>query len=209
MRKILVTLAALIAGLTLAFTGATAATAHSELEESSPAQGATLSSVTELVLTFGEGVVPDYSTVVLADASDIVVELGTPTYDTTSTVMTIPIVSGALPNGDYVAGFRIVSVDGHPIAGEVDFTVTGSDAPALVPGAPAATDEDSAAAGQETTEEPLAAEGTTEIVTLTAEEGGPSVLVVVGTIFAALGALALVTIVLLVAIRRNRAKPTL
>ena len=208
MRKIFVTFAALIAGLALAFAGATTANAHSELEESSPAQGATVSTVTELVLTFGEAVVPEYATVVLADSSDIVVQLGTPTYDTTATIMTIPIVSGALPNGEYVAGFRIVSIDGHPIAGEVDFTVAGSDAPALIPGASTGTDEDSASAGPEATEEPLATDGTTETITLTKADDGPNTLVVVGTIFAALGALALVTIVLLVAIRRNRAKPT-
>ncbi len=206
MRKILVTLAALIAGLALAFAGATTATAHSELEESNPAQGATVSIVSKLVLTFGEAVVPDYSTVVLANAGGVAVELGTPTFDTTSTIMTIPITSGVLPNGDYIAGFRIVSVDGHPISGEVDFTVAGSDAPALV--APSGTDEDSASAAPEATEEPLATDGTTATVTLTAQNDGPNTLVVIGTVAAALGALALVTVVLLVAIRRNRAKPT-
>ena len=189
MRKTLVTLGAIIAGLTLAFGSASAATAHSELEGSVPAQGSTVSVVTELVLTFGEAVVPDYSTVVLANSAGISVELGAPTYDTTATVMTIPVTSGALPNGDYVAGFRIVSVDGHPIAGEVDFTVAGSDAP-------------------EATEGPVATDGTTETVTLTKANDGPNVLVVVGTIFAALVALGLVTVVLLVAIRRKRAKPT-
>ena len=208
MRKIFFTLATLTAGLALAFTGATAATAHSELEESSPAQGASVSTVTELVLTFGEGVVPDYSTVVLADASDIVVQLGEPTYDTTSTIMTIPIVSGALPNGDYVAGYRIVSVDGHPIAGEVDFTVAGSDAPALTPISPSGSDQDAASAAPESTEEPLATDGASETITVTKAEDGPNALVLVGTIFAALVALGLVTVVLLVAIRRNRAKPT-
>lgn len=202
MRKILVTLAALIAGLTLAFGGASAATAHSELEGSVPAQGSTVSTVTELVLTFGEAVVPDYSTVVLANSAGIPVELGTPTYDTTASVMTIPITSGALPNGDYIAGFRIVSVDGHPISGEIDYTVAGSDAPALV--APTPTDSATEAA----TQEPVVTDGTTEIVTLTKANDGPNVLVIVGTIFAALVALGLVTVVLLVAIRRNRAKPT-
>lgn len=206
MRKILVILAALLAGIALLFTSATAASAHSDLEESSPAQGAIVNTVTELVLTFGEEIVPDYSTVVLADGSGIVVELGTPTYDTTSTIMTIPITSGALPNGDYFAGYRIVSVDGHPIAGEINFTVAGSPAPALV--VPSATDEDSASATPEATEEPMAITGTTEIVTLTAQEDGPNVLVLIGTIFATLVALGLVTVVLLVAIRRNRAKPT-
>jgi methionine-rich copper-binding protein CopC len=206
MRKILVTAAAVIAGLALAFSGATAATAHSELESSVPAQGATESLVTELAFTFGEAVVPDYSTVVLSDGAGLVVELGAPSYDTLATTMTVPIVSGALPNGEYVAGFRIVSIDGHPIAGEIDFTIAGSDAPALVAPMPAA--EETSTEEATPTAEPMAVDGTTETVTLTAAEDGPNALVIVGTIFAALVALGLVTVVLLVAIRRNRAKPT-
>ncbi|MBK5237507.1 MAG: copper resistance protein CopC [Actinomycetales bacterium] len=197
MRKLLVTIAALVAGLALTFTGAAAATAHSELEGSVPAQGLTVSTVTELVLTFSEAIVPDYSTVVLADSAGIPVELGAPTYDSTGTAMTIPIVSGALPNGDYIAGFRIVSVDGHPIAGEVDFTVTGSDAPALV--APAPSDAATASDG------PMATDGSATLL-VTSQNDGPNVLVIIGSIFAALVALGLVTVVLLVAIRRNRAK---
>jgi methionine-rich copper-binding protein CopC len=180
MRKIIVSFAALAAGLALAFSGATAANAHSELEESTPAAGSTLSNVTELVFLFGEEVVPDYSTVVLTNSAGIMAELGTPTYDTLATTMTVPIVSGALPDGAYIAGFRIVSIDGHPIAGEVDFTVAGSNAPALVAPVPTDTSTDAAAA-PEMTEEPLAIDGTTEIVTLTAEEDGPNVLVIVGT----------------------------
>ncbi|GAB2825165.1 hypothetical protein GCM10027022_14770 [Alpinimonas psychrophila] len=202
MHKTLVTLGALIAGLTLAFGSASAATAHSELEGSVPAQGSTVSTVTELVLTFGEAVVPDYSTVVLANSAGISVELGAPTYDTTATVMTIPITSGALPNGDYIAGFRIVSVDGHPISGEIDYTVAGSDVPAFVVPTP------SDSATEAATQGPVVTDGTTETVTLTRANDGPNVLVVVGTIFAALVALGLVTVVLLVAIRRNRAKAT-
>lgn len=203
MRKIFGIFVALVAGLALAFGGASAATAHSELEGSVPAQGSTVSTVTELVLTFGEAVVPDYSTVVLANSAGVPVELGTPTYDTTATVMTIPIVSGALPDGGYVAGFRIVSVDGHPISGEVDFTVAGSDAPALV--APTVTN--AAAATSEATRAPLTTDGSST-VTFSKSDDGPNLLVVVGTIFAALLALGLVTVVLLVALRRNRAKPT-
>ena len=208
MRKILVTLAALISGVALAFGGATAATAHSELEESTPTPGSTVSVVTELVFLFGEAVVPDYSTVVLTDGAGVTAELGAPTYDTLATTMTVPIATGALPNGDYVAGFRIVSIDGHPIAGEVDFAVAGSDAPALVVPTPSDTATDAATDEATPTEEPVATDGNKVVIAITAQEEGPNALVVAGTIFAALGALALVTIVLLVAIRRNRAKPT-
>ena len=195
--KILVTLAALIAGFALAFGGASAATAHSELEESNPVQGSTVSAVTELVLTFGEAIVPAYSTVVLTDSSGTSAPLGTPTFDTRATVMTIPVTSGALPNGSYVAGYRIVSVDGHPIAGEVDFTVAGSDAPALVTPTSAATLP---------TEVPLVTDGNAVLLT-EPKADGPNLVVIVGTVFAALVALGLVTVVLLVAIRRNRATP--
>lgn len=202
MRHVLVTLAALVAGIALVFASATVVSAHSELEESSPAQGATVSSVTELVLTFGEEIVPDYSTVVLADSSGSGVALGDPSYNSTFTTVTLPITGGALPNDDYVAGYRIVSIDGHPISGEVGFTVEGSSASALV--APTST----APAEPLTNASSDGSDGTTEIVTLTAQEDGPNVLVLVGTIFATLVALGLVTVVLLVAIRRNRAKPT-
>ena len=199
--KILVMFAALIAGFALAFGGASAATAHSELEVSNPIQGSTLSAVRELVLTFGEAIVPDYSTVVLTDSSGTTTPLGTPTFDTTATVMTIPITSGALPNGSYVAGYRIVSVDGHPIAGEVDFTVAGSDAPVLVASTP------SDAATSVATEDPLAADASTP-VTETTSDAGTSALLFAGIVAAALGALALVTVIVLVAIRRNRTTPT-
>ena len=195
MRKILVSLAALIAGFTLAFTIAAPASAHSELLESTPVHGSTASVVTELVFTFGEAVVPDYSTVVLTDSTGITPTLGAPTYDTPATTMTVPIVSGMLPNGSYVAGFRIVSVDGHPIAGEVEFTVAGSNAPALI----APTTDANAA------EEPLATDSSVSLL-VTYQNDGPNLLVIIGTIFAALMALGLVTVVVLVAIRRNRAK---
>ena len=206
--RLLATFIALIAGLALAFTGATAANAHSDLVESTPAQGSTVSTVTELAFTFGEAVVPDYSTVILTDGAGITAELGAPTYDTLATTMTVPIVSGALPNGDFVAGFRIVSIDGHPIAGEVAFTVAGSDAPALV--APTSPDSATDAATDViATETPIAADGSEVVIAITAREQSPNMLVIVGSIFAVLVALGLVTVVLLVAIRRNRAKPTL
>ncbi len=198
MRRMPVTLAALAVGLAVTFGAALAATpasAHSELVSSSPAQGSTASDVSGLILTFSEAIVPEYSTVDLKDSAGTAAPLGAPTFDPTATVLTIPITTGSLPNGSYVASFRIVSVDGHPIAGVVDFAVAGSNAAALVPGAaistpaPVATDPNQA---------PSVAN----------QNDGPNGLVIVGTIFATLVALGLVTVVLLVAIRRNRAKPT-
>jgi len=43
------------------------------------------------------------------------------------------VVSAALPasgpKGDYVLAYRVVSEDGHPVTGEIEFTVTTGDAP--------------------------------------------------------------------------------
>jgi methionine-rich copper-binding protein CopC len=44
-----------------------------------------------------------------------------------------PIVTASLPGtgpkGDYVLAYRVVSADGHPVTGEVEFTVTTGRAP--------------------------------------------------------------------------------
>jgi methionine-rich copper-binding protein CopC len=199
MRKIVTAFVGLLAGLALAFGAAMTATAHSELEGSTPAAGSTSASVTELVFTFGEEVVPEYSTVILTSTSGIAVDLADATYDATATVMTLPIVSGALPDGGYIAGFRIVSIDGHPISGEVDFTVAGSDAPALLPAVPSETETIAP------TQEPMATDGS-EALLVASQEESPSILVIVGSIAGAIVALGLVTVILLVAIRRSRAK---
>lgn len=45
-------------------------------------------------------------------------------------------VTGALPNGEYTVGWRVVSADGHPVSGSYTFTVRGSSGGAQ-PAAPA------------------------------------------------------------------------
>jgi methionine-rich copper-binding protein CopC len=122
MKFLMKTTLTLLAILSLAFV-ATPATAHSELEASTPAQGATVSHLEQFTLTFGEAIVPQYSKYTLTDSMGMTVELGTPTYDVTKTVVTVP-VTGDLMAAKYAIGYAILSVDGHPISGKVSFTST-------------------------------------------------------------------------------------
>jgi methionine-rich copper-binding protein CopC len=133
---------ALIAALVLALLGmsSTAAWAHSDDFDSVPAAGSTSSEVTEIQFTFSEPVQQSFNPeAVLANSEGIPVQLGDPTFSVTGKTMTLPIATGALPNGNYKADYRIVSADGHPASGSLLFTVQGSSAPALV-AAPASTD---------------------------------------------------------------------
>jgi methionine-rich copper-binding protein CopC len=116
----------------LAFTASTgalftasAASAHSELEDSSPAAGESVASLSELSLTFGEEVEPKFSTYTLTDPAGAAVTLGEPAYDATKTTVTIP-VTGKLVGGKYTIGFAILSIDGHPISGKIAFTSTAA-----------------------------------------------------------------------------------
>jgi methionine-rich copper-binding protein CopC len=104
---------------------ASAATAHSELEDSSPAVGESVSSLSELTLTFGEEVVPKFSKYTLTDPAGAAVALGEPAYDSTKTTVTIP-VTGKLVGGKYTIGYAILSIDGHPVSGKVAFTSTAA-----------------------------------------------------------------------------------
>ncbi len=118
--------------LVLAFTAsasalftASAASAHSELEDSSPAAGESVASLPQVTLTFGEEVVPKFSTYTLTDPAGAAVTLGDPSYDSTKTTVTIP-VTGNLVGGKYTIGYAILSIDGHPISGKVAFTSTAA-----------------------------------------------------------------------------------
>ena len=118
---VLITLAALIGAAGVA----TPASAHSELEASTPAEGASVSTLTEFTLTFGEEVVPEFSKYTLVDSMGMVVTLGAPKYDVTKTTVTVP-VTGELMAAKYAIGYAVLSIDGHPISGKVNFTSTAA-----------------------------------------------------------------------------------
>lgn len=102
-----------------------AAQAHSELESSTPAEGASVSTLAEFSLTFGEEVTPDFSSYTLTGADANPVQLGTPRYDATKTTVTVPLAQ-MVGGGDYTIGYSILSIDGHKVAGTVHFTSTAA-----------------------------------------------------------------------------------
>lgn len=124
--------AALLLGLLAAFAllfGAalaspSAAVAHDQLLSSSPADGETLDAApSEATLEYSGEIQPIGLEILVSDASGTAIELPDE-----------PVVSGmtvtqALPTlapGDYTLDWRVVSGDGHPIAGSIAFSVAGA-----------------------------------------------------------------------------------
>jgi methionine-rich copper-binding protein CopC len=190
-RKISLTTSALIAALLLTFTVVAPASAHSDTFQSTPSDDATVTtSVTELSMTFVEAVEPSFAPeVLLTSDAGVEVALGAPTFDASGATMTVPITSGALPNGSYTAAFRIVSADGHPASGEFVFTVEGSDADPL--------------AG-EPVEDVVAPEPITEEMLRTADIQEAQSQLQLGLGLAAAAAVIVAGVLVIVAVRRRR-----
>ncbi|MFE6994377.1 copper resistance protein CopC [Microbacterium sp. NPDC057659] len=112
--------------LTAAFllAGPLSASAHDELVSASPAADATVETLpAQLVLTFsGDVLDAEGATMIqVTDPSGAPVTDGAPTVD--GPAVTQPLAAGA-PAGAYHVAWKVVSADGHPIAGEYAFTVT-------------------------------------------------------------------------------------
>ncbi|MEV1247004.1 copper resistance CopC family protein [Nonomuraea sp. NPDC050022] len=123
-------LTAFLAALVLLGT-AGPALAHDALKSSDPAKGATVESVDEVKLEFTSGVrIP---VVVVRGAEGTAHQSGDPRAD--GKVVTQEL-KGALPDGKYTIAYRVVSSDGHPIEGEIPFTVKGAPSPSPSPSAP-------------------------------------------------------------------------
>jgi methionine-rich copper-binding protein CopC len=128
-----------LAGLALLL-GASPALAHTRLQSSDPSDGASLDAAPERVsLTFNEEMTPGFSTITVVgpdgahyETGDVAAEGGTVSRSV------LPLG----PAGQYKIGYRVVSADGHPVAGEVAFTLStpgpASTAPAPAPSAPSA-----------------------------------------------------------------------
>ncbi len=119
------------------------AAAHNVLISSDPAEGAALATAPTMVtLTFDQPVQNFEPVVTVLGPDGQRYESGAPVVD--STVVTAGV--NALPGpGAYSLAYRVVSADGHPVQGEIHFTVagtpsaTGGAAPSpMAPGASAA-----------------------------------------------------------------------
>jgi methionine-rich copper-binding protein CopC len=113
--------AALVTGLFCLLAVPVPAAAHTTLVSSSPEAGATLPRLpTEVDLVFSEEVqAPAYVVVTAPDGSRVT--SGKPRVD--AETVRQPLATG--PAGDYTVAYRVVSEDGHPVTGELTFTVAG------------------------------------------------------------------------------------
>lgn len=124
-------LAALLAATFLAI-GPLSASAHDELVSAAPAADATVETLpAQLVLNFsGDVLDAEGATMIqVTDPSGAPVTDGAPAVD--GTTVTQPLAEGG-PAGAYHVAWKVVSADGHPIAGEYAFAVT-TGAPVTTP----------------------------------------------------------------------------
>jgi methionine-rich copper-binding protein CopC len=129
-----------VAALVLLFTvllGAPAALAHTSLQKSTPAAGASLAAPpAEVSLTFGEAVRLPASPIRVAGPDGAVWTVGKATV--TDATVTAP-VSATGPAGAYTLTWQVISDDGDTIRGTVRFTLTAPAAPVVAPASPPGT----------------------------------------------------------------------
>ncbi|AQU66091.1 copper resistance CopC family protein [Streptomyces niveus] len=115
--------------------------AHTELVAGSPAESASESRPPRSIeLTFSDEMTSRYAKVALTAPDGGQGAAGLP--QVTGRTVTLPVKPG-LPAGSYTVGYRVVSADGHPVAGSYRFTVEDEDAaagPATTPAPRAAPD---------------------------------------------------------------------
>lgn len=170
----------------LALLPASPASAHSELLESTPAEGATLSEApSEVQLVFGESVLEDGSSILVTSGGATVSKPNT--FTAQDTVASVQLAPGQ--PGSYTVAFRVVSADGHVVSDTYTYTVTGSQSPSANPTESPSLNESQAAATSPPTDE--------------SDDSGGSVVWVLG-----LGAIGIVLIAALIAVavrgRRER-----
>lgn len=100
------------------------AQAHDELIASDPKDGATLEEAPDAITLTFSGPISDLGVqVVLEDASGEALTEGEPRVEGTEVQQDL----ADLDAGAYTALWRVTSSDGHPISGDLSFTVTGDD----------------------------------------------------------------------------------
>lgn len=124
-----------------------AAFAHAELETSNPEANSVIGAAPEVVsLTFAEQLMviegePEANQAQVTDSSKMRVDNGD--FQVNGNVLTVSLKPG-LPDDAYTITYRVVSADGHPIEGLVDFEVSaaarsGEATPMVISEAPEAT----------------------------------------------------------------------
>ena len=119
-RSVLAMLAALLVALAGFGFAAPGALAHSELVSSDPEDGAQLDQAPkEIVLTFSEPLLPDFVRVIVTNPDGEIGDLVITGVDGATAVATWP---QNLVAGDWTVTYRVVSQDGHPVEGSINFS---------------------------------------------------------------------------------------
>ena len=125
-----------VAALVVLFTallGTPAALAHTSLQKSTPAAGASLAAPpTEVSLTFGEAVRLPAAPIRVAGPDGAVWTVGNAVTDAT---VTAPVTATG-PAGAYTVHWQVISDDGDTIRGTIPFTLTAPAAPVVAPASP-------------------------------------------------------------------------
>ena len=120
--------------------------AHSQLEGSDPADGASLDTgPPRITLTFNEDMPAGFDVVTVLGPDGQVWQNGEVT--TSGPTVSVPVAPLG-PAGRYQVGYRVVSADGHPVQGRTSFTLTKAGS-GTAPAQPAPTAGPDAAAPAE------------------------------------------------------------
>ncbi|WP_138495108.1 copper resistance CopC/CopD family protein [Paenibacillus pinistramenti] len=135
--------AALLVLLLLQLLFPAAGLAHAYIVKSDPASGQTLQSAPAQVhLLFSEAIDPSFYTLNVMNDKGTTVSTGKAAIDADNPAGLSVQLQPSLPDGVYIAHWRVVSGDGHPVAGTVPFAVgeaASSKAAALASGSAAAS----------------------------------------------------------------------
>ena len=117
---------------------------HARLVSSTPADGSTVPTATEVTLEINEEVNPDFVTVQVAGPGGAEAE-GDPDVD--GRIVTQRLATD-LPAGEHTVTYRVVSADGHPVSGTFGFTTSApaSASPSPTPTTPASAPATASAA---------------------------------------------------------------
>lgn len=188
---VLALLALLLAG-SVVLLSARPAAAHDALISSDPANGTTVEVLpAALTLSFSAALLSDEGSTVVQVTDAAGTELSSGSPEVNQNVVTQPLDGTA--TGNITVLWRVVSSDGHPVSGELAFTVAGSASPE-----PSSTP--TASASESAVPSPEATPSETPLVTTTVDDDAASplpwiigaviVLLVLAAVIALLAALA-------------------
>lgn len=121
---------ATVLGLFITLAAVSPALAHTQVVSSEPEEGAYLQRAPERVsLTFDGSVEAEFSPLEVYDEQDERVDLDNARLGQEDTVLMVDLEEG-LGGGEYTVEYRYTGLDGHPIEGSYEFSVSGDPAPA-------------------------------------------------------------------------------